>query len=182
MMVPSSQVGAFYKPLLINQVHCPNPAPFMKEQAIHKAQIPNPALSQLAQLVGQWTTASTHPAVPHKVLAGKASFDWIEGGAFLRWYLEVDEAGFPVGIGIFGSDEATGKLVMLFFDERKISRKYAVCVEGNVVKWWRNVPGFSQRYSWTLTDNGNTIIGKGELCEEGETWGADLDQTFTRVK
>ena len=154
----------------------------MKKQGIHKAQIPNPALNELGQLVGQWTTASMHPAVPHKVLAGKSSFEWIEGGAFLKWYLEVDEEGFPVGIGIFGSDDATGELFMLFFDERKISRKYEVSVEDNVVSWWRNVLGFSQRYSWTITDNGNTIIGKGELCEDGETWGKDLDQTFTRVK
>ena len=154
----------------------------MKKQGIHKAQIPNPALSGLGQLVGQWTTASTHPAVPNKVLAGKASFEWIEGGAFLRWYLEVDEEGFPVGIGIFGSDDTTGELDMLFFDERTVSRKYTVSVEGNVVRWWRHVSGFSQRYSWTITDNGNTILGKGELSEDGETWGNDLDQTFTRVK
>lgn len=153
----------------------------MKQHGIHNAQIPNPALSELAQLVGQWTTASTHPAVPNKVLAGKASFDWIEGGAFLRWYLEVDEEGFPVGIGIFGSDDTTGELVMLFFDERKISRKYTVSVEGKMVKWWRKVPGFWQRYSWTITDDGNTIIGKGELSEDGQIWENDLDQTFTRV-
>ena len=84
-----------------------------------------------------------HPsAVPNKVLAGQSSFEWIEGGAFLRWYLAVDEEGFPAGMGIFGSDDATGELVMLFFDERKVSRKYAVSVEGNVVKWWRNAPWF----------------------------------------
>ncbi|WP_461087611.1 hypothetical protein [Spirosoma gilvum] len=154
----------------------------MENQGIHKAQIPNPALSELGQLVGQWTTASTHPAVPNKMLPGKASFEWIEGGAFLKWYLEVYEEGFPVGIGIFGSDDATGELFMLFFDERKISRKYAVSVEGNVVKWWRHAPGFWQRYSWTITDHGDTILGKGELCEDGETWGNDLDQTFTRVR
>ena len=154
----------------------------MKKREIQKAQIPNPALNVLDKLIGEWKTASTHPAVPNKVLPGTSSFEWIEGSAFLKYYLEVDEQGFPVGIGLFGSDDATGELFMLFFDERKISRKYAVSVEDNVVKWWRNVPGFSQRYSWTITDNGNTIIGKGELCEDGETWGKDLDQTFTRIK
>ena len=152
------------------------------KQGIHKAQIPNPALNELGKLVGDWETANTHPAVPNKVLAGKSSFEWIEGGAFLKWYLEVDEKDFPVGIAILGSDDATGELFMLFFDERKISRKYEVSVEDNVVKWWRNAPGFSQRYTWTITDNGNTIIGKGELCEDGTTWKGDLDQTFTRIK
>lgn len=151
-------------------------------QGIHKAQIPNPALKALGKLVGEWKSANTHPELPDKVLAGKASFNWIEGGAFLRWYDEVDEEGFPAGIALFGSDDATGELFMLTFDERKTSRKYDVSVEDNVVKWWRDAPNFLQRYSWTITDDGNTIIGKGELCEDGKTWKNDLDQTFTRVR
>ena len=150
-------------------------------QGIHKAQIPNPALKELGKLVGEWKTVGTHPAVPHKVLAGKSSFEWIEGGAFLRWYAEVEEEGFPAGIALFGSDDATGELFMLYFDEREVSRRYEVSVEDNVLKRWRNAPGFSQRYSWTITDNGNTIIGKGELCEDGTTWKMDLNQTYTRV-
>ncbi|WP_128544523.1 hypothetical protein [Larkinella soli] len=154
----------------------------MKKQGIQKAQIPNPALKGLEKLIGEWKTASTHPAIPNKLLPGISTFEWIEGGAFLKYHLEVDEKGFPVGIGIFGSDDATGEIFMLFFDERKISRKCEVSVEDNVVKWWRNVPGFSQQYSWTITDNGNTIIGNGELCEDGKTWKKDLDQVFTRVK
>ena len=115
------------------------------------------------------------------MLAGRASFQWIEGGAFLRWHAEVDEEGFPAGIALFGSDDATGGLFMLYFDERKVSRKHDVSVEGDVVNWWRNAPGFSQRYSWTIADDGNTIVAKGELCEDGTTWKKDLDQTYTRA-
>ena len=133
-------------------------------------------------MVGEWKSEGTHPAVPDKVLTGKASFQWIEGGAFLRWYAEVEEEGFPAGVAIFGSDDATGALFMLYFDERKVSRKYDVSVEKNVVNWWRNAPGFSQRYSWTLTDDGNTIVGKGELSKDGTTWKGDLSQTFVRVR
>ena len=150
-------------------------------QGIHKAQIPNPALKELSRLVGEWKTVGTHPAVPNKVLAGKTSFEWIEGGAFLKRYSEVDEKGFPAGIAIFGSDDDTGELFMIYFDEREVSRKYEVSVENNILKWWRNAPGFSQRYSLTITDDGNTIIGKGELCEDGTTWKKDLDQTYTRI-
>jgi hypothetical protein len=50
------------------------------------------------------------------------------------------------------------------------------------VKGWRNAPNFSQRYTWTFEDNGNTIIGKGELSKDGTTWEKDLDLTFTREK
>lgn len=151
-------------------------------QSIHKAQIPNPALNQFEKLVGEWKIAGTHPKFPSKRLHGTASFEWIEGGAFLLWHSAMDEEGFPAGTAIFGSDDATGEFFMLYFDERKVSRKYEVAVDNNSVKWWRNAPGFSQRYSWTITDDGNTIIGKGELCEDGTTWKSDLDQTFTRIR
>ncbi|MBO0933235.1 hypothetical protein [Fibrella aquatilis] len=151
-------------------------------QGIHKAQVQNPALDELGKLVGEWETVGTHPELPGKVFAGKASFQWIEGGAFLRWYSEVDEEGFPVGIAIFSSDDATGELFMLTFDERKVSRKYDVSVEDNVVRWWRNAPNLSQRYTWIIADDGNTIIEKGELSKEGTTWEEDLEQTFTRIR
>ena len=149
---------------------------------MHKAQIPNPALKQFSRLVGEWKTTGTHPLVPGKILRGESSFNWMEGGAFMMWHSEIDEPNFPAGIAIFGSDDSTGEFFMLYFDERKVSRKYDVSFEDNVLKWWRNVPGFSQRYSWTFTDDDNTITGKGELNKDGTNWERDLDLTFTRVK
>ncbi len=153
----------------------------MKNQLTHKAQIPNPALSKFAKLVGDWKTVGTHPSLPGKPLNGHSSFNWIEGGAFLIWHSQIKEENFPSGVAIFGSDDATGELFMLYFDERKVSRKYEVSFNDNVLAWWRNAPGFSQRYSWTFMDNDNTIIGKGELNTTGKTWEADLDQRYTRV-
>jgi hypothetical protein len=149
---------------------------------MHKAQIPNPALKQFSRLVGEWKTTGTHPLVPGKMLTGRSSFSWMEDGAFLMWHSEMDEPNFPAGIAIFGSDDSTGEFFMLYFDERKVSRKYDVSFEENILKWWRNVPGFSQRYSWTFTNYDNTITGKGELSKDDNTWESDLDQTFSRVK
>lgn len=88
----------------------------------------------------------------------------------------------PKGIAIFGSDDTIREYFMLYFDERKVSRKYDVSFQNNILKWWRNSPEFSQRYTWTLADDGNTIIGKGELSKDGTTWEKDLDLTYTRVK
>jgi hypothetical protein len=154
----------------------------MAKNSKHKAQIPNPALEPLSVLIGEWKSVGTHPLLPNTTLHGRSSFKWIEGGAFLMWQAEVDEPGFPVGIAIFGSDDATGEYFMLYFDERKVSRKHDVSVRDNVIKWWRNAPNFSQRYTWTIADDGNTIIGKGELSKDGTTWEKDLDLTYTRVK
>ncbi|MGE5264943.1 MAG: hypothetical protein ACM3S0_16300 [Acidobacteriota bacterium] len=165
----------------------------MAKNSKHKAQtlashrfgsagVPNPALEPFSMLIGEWKTVGTHPLRPNRTLSGRASFKWIEGGAFLLWQAEIDEEGFPVGIAIFGSDDATGEYFMLYFDERKVSRKFDVAIGDHVVKWWRNAPNFSQRYTWTIVEDGNTIIGKGELSKDGTTWGKDLDLTYTRIR
>ena len=154
----------------------------MPQAREHKAQIPNPALRPLGVLVGEWEAVGTHPLVPNKTLRGRSSFKWIEGGAFLLWQSEVYAEGFPAGIAIFGSDDATGEYYMLYFDEREVSRKYDVEVSENVIKWWRNAPNFAQRYTWTIEDDGDTLIGKGELSRDNSTWESDLDLTYSRVK
>jgi hypothetical protein len=147
-----------------------------------KAAILNPALAPLKGLIGEWKAVGSHPLMHGETLHGSSTFSWMEGGAFLIWHSRVDKEGFPEGIAIFGSDDASGELFMLYFDERKVSRKYDVSVKDNTVKWWRNAPNFSQRYTWTITDNGDTIVGKGELCKDGKTWEKDLDLTYSRIK
>ncbi|MBE7171497.1 MAG: hypothetical protein INR73_12955 [Williamsia sp.] len=149
---------------------------------MHKAAIPNPALQPFAFLIGEWNTVGAHPLAPGTPLHGRSSFKWMEGGAFLSWYSEIDKEGFPAGIAIFGSDDTTREYFMLYFDERKISRKYNASFQDGILKWWRNAPEFSQRQTWTITDNGDTIIGKGELAKDGTTWEPDLDLTFKRIK
>lgn len=148
---------------------------------MHEAAIPNLALKPFDILIGEWKTIGNHPYLPN-TLHGHTSFKWTEGGAFLIMHSEVDEEGVPSGIAVFGSDDASKEYFMLYFDERNVSRKYDVSFNNNILKWWRNAPGFSQRYTWTITNDGQTIIGKGELSKDGSTWEKDLEQTFTRIK
>jgi hypothetical protein len=81
---------------------------------------------------------------------------------------------------MFGSDDAQNRLFMLHFDERGTSRMQNVSIENNVLKWWRDQPGFSQRYTNTIASDGKTMVGKGELSRDGTTWERDLDLTYTR--
>lgn len=152
------------------------------EKKSNEASIPNPALKSFSALIGEWKTVGTHPYVPDITFHGHSLFKWIEGGAFLIMHSEIDEEGIPSGIAIFGSDDSTGEYFMLYFDERKVSRKYEVSFRDNILQWWRNAPGFSQRFTCTFTDNGSTIIGKGELSKDGTTWEKDLDLTYSRIK
>lgn len=148
----------------------------------HEASIPNPALKPLSVLIGTWKTTGTHPYVPDTTFHGRTSFEWLEGGAFLIMHSEIDEPDIPSGIAIFGSDDATGEYFMMYFDERTVSRKYQFSFNDNVLKWWRNTPDFSQRFTATIIDDERTIIGKGEMSKKGKSWERDLDLTYTRVK
>jgi hypothetical protein len=145
-----------------------------------EARIPNPALAPLARLVGSWTTTGSHGMMPGTELHGRSIVEWIEGGAFLRMQSEVDHPQFPTGIAIIGSDDATGQLFMSYFDERGVSRRYEMSMHGDVWRWWRDAPGMSQRYVYTISDDARTMVGKGELSKDGKTWEKDLDLTYTR--
>jgi hypothetical protein len=45
---------------------------------------------------------------------------------------------------------------------------------------WRDAPGFSQRFSGTFEDDGDTIVGLWNLSRDGTTWDEDLQITFRR--
>jgi hypothetical protein len=154
----------------------------MPQNAKHEAAIPNPSLEPLSMLMGEWNTIGTHRLLPNTTLHGHTSFAWLEGGAFLIMHSETEEAGIPSGIAIFGSDDASEEYFMLYFDERGVSRKYQATLRDNMWKLWRNAPGFSQRFTGTLGDNGDTISGVWELLEDGSTWKRDLELKYTRVK
>ena len=153
----------------------------MNQHAMQTASIPNPALEPFRVLIGNWNTTGTHPLVPDTVLSGRTSFEWLENGAFLISRSEIDDPRFPSGIGVIGSDDSTKEFFMLYFDERGVSRKYEVTLRDNIWKWWRNAPGFFQRYKGIIVDDGNTVIGKGEMSKDGLSWEKDLDLTYRRI-
>lgn len=154
----------------------------MEKNLIRETAIPNPALKPFGILVGEWKTVGTHGSLADTVLHGRTSFEWFENGAFLIMRSEIENPEFPTGIAIFGSDNVAGEYFMLYFDERGVSRKQDVSFQENILKWWRNGTDFSQRNTLTITDDGNTIIGKGEMLKDGSFWEKDLDLTYTRVE
>jgi hypothetical protein len=154
----------------------------MTMKSEREASIPNPLLEPLSVLIGTWNTVGMHPLWPETTLHGRTSFEWLEGGAFLMMHTAIDEPGIPTGIAIFGSDDSAGEMFMLYFDERGVSRKYEVEGHDRNWKWWRDAPGFSQRFTVTLSDDGRSMLGKGELSRDGSTWEKDLELRYTRAE
>lgn len=147
-----------------------------------EARRPNPSLKPFEPLIGEWRTTGTHPLLPGKTLHGRASFSWLEGGAFLVWRSEIDEPEVPSGTAIVGSDDDQGTFSMLYFDERDVSRTYGVTVSGGVIIWSRDDPKFRQRMTFTIDADGRRIVSKGEMSREGKPWEGDLELTYERFR
>lgn len=148
----------------------------------NEALVPNPALRSFEVLVGEWRTTGRHPLVPGTTFHGRTSFAWHEGGAFLIMHSEIDEPEIPSGVAVFGSDDATARYFMLYFDERGVSRKYDVTMTGNVLTWQRDDPSLSQRATITLDQDGARMFMKGEMSRARGAWEDDLSLTYMRVR
>ena len=92
----------------------------MPDPATNEAAKPNPALAPFEALVGAWTVVATHPELPGTTFHGRATFRWLEQGAFLVMHSAFDEPGVPSAIAVIGTDDALGGCYMLYFDERGV--------------------------------------------------------------
>lgn len=126
------------------------------------------------------------------VVHGTADVEWLEGERFLINRARTDHPDFPDSISIIGftdrdrvgdkpdSDLAGSPLTMHYFDSRGVFRLMQASIDGKTWRIWRDSPGFSQRFVGTFSEDGDTIDGLWELCEDDEHWNDDLKITYRR--
>jgi hypothetical protein len=145
------------------------------------------SLEALEPLVGEWSMVPKFRGMPPAEAGARVSFEWLAGQRFLiqRWEVPVPEA--PDGIAIIGADpEREGGYLQHYFDSRGVARVYKMSFEDGVWTLWREVPDFSplhfsQRFTGTLSDDGNKIAGAWEICHGGKTWELDFNLTYTKA-
>jgi hypothetical protein len=152
----------------------------MNRHPERQSPVENPALKPLEFLVGEWRLVATHPSFPTAV-TGQANIEWLEGGAFLSVHTSFEQPGPPGGKEIIGKDDASDTYRVLYFDERGISRIYKLSLEGSVWKMRRNAPGFNQRFTASLSEDGNSMAAFWEKSSDGKKWAIDLELTYIRV-
>ena len=111
----------------------------------------------------------------------ETSFEWLEGRRFLVQRWRVEHPAAPDGIAVIGWDDERRTYLQHYFDSRGVARVYEMSFADRVWKLWRIVPGFSQRFTGTFDENGNTIAGTWEFSSDGSTWERDFDLAYTRA-
>ena len=96
-----------------------------------------------------------------------------------RGTAELPEA--PDNVSIIGCDAANGTYLQLYSDERGVCRVYEMSIGNGVWKLWRDGEPFSQRFTATFSDDGNTITGRWEIAEDGTDYTTDFDLILRRV-
>jgi hypothetical protein len=140
----------------------------------------NPAIQRLNVLLGSWRTEIVMPLDPPIVTSGREDIEWLGEGPFLVMRGTVEHPDFPDGIIIIGADDSNEAYSMLYFDSRGVARIYQMSLGDGTLKFWRETPGFNQRYIGRFSEDGNTITGAWEKSTDGTTWEHDFDLIYIR--
>ncbi len=141
----------------------------------------NPELEKLNFLIGEWKVSGKHRLIPDP-LNGKVNFKWIGGESFIQMETDFNQSGPPNSVAVIGSDDKAGTLSMLYHDVRGVSRIFEMKFSDNVWSLFRNFPGFSQRFTGTISNDGNNINGIWELSEDDINWIKDAEMIYNKTE
>jgi hypothetical protein len=139
------------------------------------------ARERLEVLVGEWSIEAGPPGGPPWPGAARATFEWMAGAPLLIERSHVDLPEAPDVVAVIGCDGRNGTYFQLYTDERDVQRVYEMRLDGGVWELWRTGAPFSQRFTGRFSEDGRTIAGRWEICEDGETWRTDFELTYTKV-
>jgi hypothetical protein len=142
---------------------------------------PRAKLEPFQALIGEWTVEMTHPMVEDTVVRGRATYEWLEGGRFLIQRAVNEHPDLPDSLCVIGVMEGENDLSMQFFDSRGVHLVYAIGFDGGELTLGRDAPGFAQRGSAKLSDDGSTLEGVWQLNEDDQGYRDDLAFTYRRA-
>jgi hypothetical protein len=134
-------------------------------------------MSDFDALIGTWTTSATHPEF-EGVVTGTTTFEWLAGGHFLIQRVHHDHEHFPDSISVIGAPERGDGLVSEYFDSRGVRRTYGASLEDGFLRFWRDEPGFEQRFAAVLA--ADAFEGTWQLARTPGDWRDDLKVTYRR--
>ena len=156
------------------------------------------ALARLDALAGEWVVAVRFPGQPEQSAAGpdgpdgsggpvaRSWFEWTLDRQFLVQRTEVPVPEAPDSMAIIAADLDTGGYTQHYFDARGVARLYAMSLTDGVWTLTRQSPDFTpldfwQRFTATISGDGDSINGQWEKCLDGTLWEHDFDLVYRRA-
>ena len=146
------------------------------------------SLDRLDALIGHWEMEATFeagyfgpdsPAFTGR--GGRTTFEWLDGGFFLTQRFINEHPAAPSGIAVIGLSAGPEAFTQHYYDSRGVARIYKMTLEGRMWKLCREAPGFWQRYTGTISDDGHKITGAWEGSTDGQTWKHDFSLTYIKA-
>ena len=143
------------------------------------------ALERLEVFIGTWQLEASFPQDAESDDDAFAVFEWALDGRFLIQRTKApDPAPDSLAIVALNADGRT--YTQHYFDSRGVVRVYSMTFHDGVWKLLRDKPDFSpvdfsQRYTGTFSDDGNSIVGRWEISHDGLRWEHDFDLTYLKV-
>lgn len=114
---------------------------------------PREALESLELLVGTWRLDGPD-------LEGQATFEWMEGGAFLIQHVDLIHAGtWHKGIEVIGYDEETASLRSRYYDNSGMVLEYEWEIDGDFLTIWFGRRGSENRFRGEIGADGDSCTG-----------------------
>jgi hypothetical protein len=146
------------------------------------------SLDRLDLLAGRWEIEASFqagyfgPGTPALTApGGRTTFEWLEGRFFLIQRFTVDHPVAPSGITIIGLGGEPDTFEQHYYDSRGVARVYQMSLDGRTWKLWREAPGFWQRYTGVVSDDGTAIEGSWERSADGQEWKHDFGLTYVKA-
>jgi len=132
---------------------------------------PGSQLKKLSFLIGKWHTEGEilqGAANSSKEIRGMDTYEWISAGFFILHRVDVFMRNERTeAIEIIGYDENRKSYFMRSFDSHGESlTMYAELIKPGVLKFGDD----KMRANLTVNKNGNSMLAKWELSENGKTW------------
>ncbi|MGO9794036.1 MAG: hypothetical protein ACLP8S_32340 [Solirubrobacteraceae bacterium] len=156
----------------------------------HETHTPRPELGPLDSPAGAWGIEALFPNMPTG--HGRTTFEWASGGAFLlqRVELLVDRSvvphdAAPDSIAIIGRAADGNAYLQHYFDARGVARLYQMTLDAQTWSLTRTTADFtpldfSQRYTGTISEDGQTITGHWDSAPNDSDWQKDFDLVYRR--
>ena len=156
----------------------------------------DPDVRRLEPIVGRWRSEGHVVGDPPIPIEGTDVYEWLPGGFFLVHHVDVTVGGEPVrGIEMIGEiDPVTGSLVARSYDDTGSVTIMHVSVDDAGVMTFTGgadvapaaqptaaYPRGSVRSTLTVDEDGDRMTAKWERADDGVSWEAWMDMTFTRM-